>query len=421
MNSMRIIHLSTNDFQGGAARATHRLNGAVKKLGVDSTMMVRHKVTNHPSVVVSVESRFHKFSSNVLRALGSRLLSVSYKDDNEQGKFSSLLFYRSRIPLGYLNSFDIVCLYWICDGLLSPENLSGINVPIVWRLSDMWPFTGGCHYSGGCNNYIDKCGNCPILGSRSPNDVSRKLWERKNKAWKDLNMVIVAPSHWISQCARSSSLFRNRRIEVIPTGVDVRVFRPRNRQSARKKLNLPTDRQLILFGAAGATSDPRKGYVYLREAIAKLGTHRDKIELVVFGDTEADKELVKGIKTHFMGRIDNDVLLSSIYNAADVFVAPSKEENLPNTVIEAMSCGIPCVAFRIGGMPDLIEHKKTGYLAQSLDSEDLAQGILWVLNDSNRWQALSHQAREKAEQQFALAKVARQYMDLYEDLLKGKG
>ena len=283
----------------------------------------------------------------------------------------------------------------------------------------MWPMTGGCHYSKDCDRYKRNCGNCPQLHSTKENDLSRKTWKRKQKAWNNLNITIVTPSMWLAKCARESSLFRNSRIEVIPYGLDTNIYKPIAKKIARDLLGLPQDKQLILFLSLAATSDKRKGFHLLQAALKKLSQEslNNHLEIMVVGASKPKTLPDFGFKSHYLGTLNDDLTLALAYSAADVFVAPSIQDNLPNTVMEAIACGIPCVAFEIGGMPDMIDHKQNGYLAKPYCTDDLSQGISWILEDSNHYQQLSISARQKTEQQFSQTIQANRYLSLFEELL----
>jgi glycosyltransferase involved in cell wall biosynthesis len=314
---------------------------------------------------------------------------------------------------------SIINLHWINSNFVNINTLSKLRKPLVWTLHDMWPFTGGCHYSGECNAYQVQCINCPKLRSRVNHDLSFRVWKRKLHAWKNINLTIVAPSNWMAQCARSSSIFTDKRVEVIHNGVNLSIFKPIDKFIARELLGLPKEKILVLFGAMSATSDPRKGFKLLRTALSELASSpwRDKIELVVFGSSVPQNAVDFGIKTHYLGRLNDDIALALGYAVSDVFVAPSVEDNLPNTVVEALACGTPVVAFRIGGMPDMIAHCRNGYLANPFDVKDLAQGIIWMVQDKQKWEELSICARKKAEQEFDIRIQAKKYKMLYDDIL----
>jgi glycosyltransferase involved in cell wall biosynthesis len=315
---------------------------------------------------------------------------------------------------------DVVNLHWINAGYLQIETLAKLNKPLVWTLHDMWAFTGGCHYNQECDKYTASCGACPQLGSSKDWDLSRWVWQRKAKAWKKLNLTVVTPSVWLAKCAKESSLFRDRRVEVIPYGLDLDKYRPINKKVARELLRLPQDKQLVLFGALRATSDKRKGFHLLQPALQELSQAgwQDKLELMVVGASRPEKSPEFGFDCHYLGTLNDDLTLALAYSAADVFIAPSLQDNLPNTVLEAIACGTPCVAFNIGGMSDMIEHQQNGYLAEPYKIDDLVRGIVWVLENEERYQKLSYRAREKAEREFALEIQARRYLSLFSEILE---
>jgi glycosyltransferase involved in cell wall biosynthesis len=349
--------------------------------------------------------------------------AIPFKLHNQKPKNTfSLQFMPDRIyhNVSKINP-DIVNIHWANSAFMQIETPNKLNKPIVWTLHDMWAFTGGCHYSENCNRYTTNCGACPQLDSKTSNDLSYWVWKRKAKAWKNLNLTIISPSHWLAKCALSSSLFQNLRVETIPNGIDTEIYHPIDKSVARSLLNLPKDKKLVLFGALQSTSDKRKGFHLLQSALQYLSLSgwQEKFELVIFGDSQPKNQHEFGFKTYYLGTLSDDLSLALVYSAADVFVLPSIEDNLPNTILEAMACGTTCVAFNIGGMPDMIEHQKNGYLAQPFKIEDLAQGITWVLEGKERNQKLSNLAREKIEREFTLELQSHRYLSLFQSILSG--
>ena len=246
---------------------------------------------------------------------------------------------------------------------------------------------------------------------------------RKLKFWKYVNLTIVAPSIWIKSCALESYLFKNHPVEIIPYGIDVNRFRPVDGKIARNNLRFSENKHLILFGAINALSDKRKGFELLAAALKKLSqTDKGKqAELIVFGASKPENPPDLGLKTTYIGRLNDPISLSLIYAACDLFISPSIEDNLPNTIIEAMSCGTPCVAFNIGGFPDMIEHKNNGYLAEPFSVEDLFRGITWGLENNELYKNIRLSARKKVETDFDLKKVVRNYTALYEKIIRNQG
>lgn len=412
---MKILHLSTSDIEGGAARAAYRLHQGLQGAGVTSQMLVRAKISGDQTVVDS---------KALLTKLGPNLNNLPLKlyPTRDRTMFSPQLFPDAIAPkVAQLNP-DIIHLHWICNGFLQIDTLAKFNKPLVWTLHDMWPFTGGCHYTQGCDRYTDSCGACPQLESTRTSDLSHWVWQRKARYWKGLNLTIVSPSQWLADCARKSSLFKDVRIEVIPHGLDSKKYKPINQNVARELLNLPHEKQLVLFGAAGvATGDPRKGFHLLQSGLQTLKQRgwQDRIELVVFGASQPEQAIDLGFKVHYLGRLNDDISLALLYSGADVMVVPSIEEAFGQTASESLACGTPVVAFKATGLKDIIAHQQNGYLAKPFEVEDLALGIAWVLEDAERHQKLQISARTKAEQEFTLELQAQRYLTLLKKIVDG--
>lgn len=413
---MKILHLSTFDTIGGAARAAYRVHQGLRSLGADSWMLVQ-KSASGDRTVLAPKTLLGQVAGR-LRAEIDGLALRPYPHVNKS------VFDIQRTPnrisprIQQLNP-DIVNLHWILNSYLPIESLTRISKPIVWTLMDMWPFTGGCHYTQECDRYTQACGSCPHLGSTSENDLSRRTWQRKAKAWKDLNLTIVSPTQWLAECARASTLFKDLRIEIIPFCLDTQTYKPIDRQAARSALNLPPDKKLILFGAISATQDRRKGFQLLQPALQQLAQTElnSQAEVVVFGSFKPEFPVDLGFPARYLGHLSDDVTLALAYSAADVFVAPSLQEAFGQTASEAMACGTPVVAFKGTGLADIVDHQHNGYLANPFEIEDLAQGIRWILEHSDSEQSLRVAARQKAEHAFSLELQACRYLELYQDLL----
>lgn len=304
-------------------------------------------------------------------------------------------------------------LHWVGAGLLRVEELARLRCPVVWTLHDTWAFTGGCHYTQECEGYKQQCGHCPQLNSRRKNDYSHSLMRRKAKAFGDLDMTVVTPSRWLAEMAKQSSLFAGKRVEVIPNGLNTDVFKPVDHQLARQYFDLPRDRPVVLFGAQWLT-DPRKGGDLLRDALKHLD---HPCVLLLFGEGILPLEDSPHISVRRLGSLSDDMSLAMVYSAADVFVCPSREDNLPNTVAEALACGTPCAAFAIHGLPDMIDHQQNGWLSRPFDTADLAEGIRWLVRHP-RQEQLRRAAREKAVSEYSLTVMSHRYIALYEDVLK---
>lgn len=410
---MRVVHVSTFETQGGAARAACRLHRGLTSLGVDSRMLVRDRASDDARVQVPA-------------ARASRLLAraAALGDDATQMIHSRRkpgVFTATWAPTRVARETrslepDVVNLHWLGSGFVPPESLPRIGKPLVWTLHDTYAFTGGCHYPWDCDKYTGRCGACPVLGSRLGFDVSRIVWKRKALSWRSIELTIVAPSRWMGECARKSSLFRDRRVEVIPYGMDTSVFRPVDRAMARELLGLPPDKKLVSFVAAGGASNPIKGFHHLASASHLLPS--EDVEVVVAGASSLPDSVKLGVPVRCIGAVHDDLTLALLNSAADVAVVPSEQENLANTVLEALACGNPVIAFDVGGMPDMIIDRVNGVLVPPFDTRALASAVMWVINDSARQRQLSAAARKRAESEYALEVQARRYRALYEDLLR---
>jgi glycosyltransferase involved in cell wall biosynthesis len=413
---MKVLMLNTFDEAGGAARAALRLLGGVRAQGIGAELLVQFKSGNAAGVICN-QNPVRKLARRLKLFLG--LLPVRLYPNKPENNFSPALL-PDHVPAEVAGvGPDIIHLHWLGAGFLSVETISRFNKPLVWTLHDSWAFTGGCHVPFECKKYRQSCGGCPVLGSSREKDLSRWTWHRKERAWRDLNLTVVTPSRWLAECVRASALFREVRVEVIPNGLDIELFQPRPKEDARDLLGLPHDKKIILFGAMGVAADPNKGFHLLQAALRELGKGGADLLAVIFGAEDSAGISVPGMPVASLGRIHDDHRLAALYAAADLFVAPSLLENLPNTVMEAMACGTPCVAFNQGGMTDLIDHEVTGYLAQPYEAADLANGMQQLLEDDGRRQEMSARCRRKVEETFALDKVAFRYAGLYRTLLEG--
>ena len=427
---MKIAHLSQSDIKGGAHIAAYRLYRALQESEIENQFFVKDKYTDNDSVISLNDPKkafgiFRKWYKFLLNDRG--LLRIYKHRDSSTWNPGLYSQCQGILQAEGIQSADLISLYWVCKGFLSIftiRSLLKMGKPIVWRLSDMWPFTGGCHYSGKCTAYEDQCGQCPELGSGFERDLSRVGWWLKKRCWSSYkdSFTIVCPSNWIAQCASRSSLFKGMRIEVIHTGVDTNIFRPIDKVMAREILGLPQDRLLVLFGAM-ATKSKRKGGLYLKEAIKILKKKENLscFESVVFGTWSFQYKAEMEGPVHVLGKFSNELSLPLIYSACDVFVSPSTEENLPNTVLEAMACGTPCVAFDVGGLPDVVTHLTDGYLARPLDVKDLAAGIevvlSWVSSASTTGE-VPKLVRKKIMDSFSMSDAVSKYVSLYRNLLK---
>ena len=404
-----------SDIQGGAGKAAYRLHNSLVNNGINSKMIVALKKTNDISVI-GPTSKIQKVKALVYPYIDRFFL----KKYNNKSLFST-----NWVPLsGIVNEInrinpDIVHLHWINNGLVSISDLKKINAPIVWSLHDMWAFTGGCHYSDKCVRFKDSCGKCPILDSNELNDLSFKIFKEKQKLFSlKKDITIVSLSKWLFELSKNSQLLKFNNHINLPNPIDTNIFKPHEKKYSRSVWNLSENKKYILFVAMGATSDPRKGFKELKEALSKL-KNPENIELLVFGSAKPHKPSDLGLVTHYLGSLSDDISLVTLYNSADLMVVPSLQENLSNAIMESLACGTPVVGFNIGGNSDLIDHKKNGYLAYPQDSNDLLKGIEWVLNNKE-YDQLSLNSRSKVLVEFDSKIVSKNYIDLYKDILNKK-
>jgi glycosyltransferase involved in cell wall biosynthesis len=312
---------------------------------------------------------------------------------------------------------DVLNLHWVArfiDYRHFFEECIG-DTPVVWRLSDLNPFTGGCHYDRGCGKYKTRCGACPQLGSTRENDLSREIWERKQTAFGAIpadQLHFVAQSEWIRDQVKASPLTERFPATVIPNGLDETVFRPRSTIGLRSALDIPTDHRIVLF-VAQSTKNQRKGFDLLQEALQELSA--DAVTLVSIGSHQPALEA--DLSHVHLGSIQSDLLLSVFYSLADVFVIPSRQDNLPNTVLESMACGTPVVGFGTGGIPDMVRPDETGWLAEPEDASALRQAIAGALSDETERNRMADRCRQIVEEEYTLDVQARAYKSLYESLL----
>lgn len=418
---MRIVHINKSDISGGASVAALRLVSALQQMPVEASLLVAEKKTNHPWVHGAIKGRLGKarLFYHFLKEMATYLPHEVSKETRFAWSAGQSGLDLSRHPL--IQTADIIHLHWINQGFISIKDLDKLfklNKPVVWTLHDMWSFTGGCHYAGDCNNYQHFCGFCPFMNDPALNDLSNQQYIKKARVYQNSNLHLVTCSNWLMGRAMEASLFKEVSVQTIPNPIDTGNYCPGSQKEARERLNLPGDKKIILFGAANV-SDPRKGMSHLIYALNQMAKEipREKVDLVVFGKTPDSMPEQMPYPIHLMHYINSPDTLIDLYRAADLFVLPSLEDNLPNTVMEALACGLPVVAFRIGGVPEMVTHGVCGYLATPGNGMGLAKGIQELLFSSSSGE-LRQNARQKVEKCYTPEKVAGQYLTLYQSLLK---
>ncbi len=415
-NSKSILLLNTNDNGGGAAVACLRLLKAVRQYtDLKIRVLVQEKNTQNLEISV-VDGSWLGNKMAFFRFVLERLYFLFFeKNKSVRYQFNPAKFGIDISQHRLVKQADALHLHWTNFGFLSLAGLQQLlktNKPVVWTLHDMWAFTGGCHHAGDCEGYKTSCGHCKFLKNPSQTDLSHQIWKQKAKIFEGQNLTIVACSEWLANRARQSSLFKNHRVLAIPNPIDVSVFKPITKKEARLALGLSPQKQFILF-AAMRIDAIGKGFSYFAEALTILTQGLDnEVELLIFGSNQSGDFDALPFKVHNLGRLSDPHQIALVYSAASVFVIPSLEENLPNTIMEAMACGTPCVGFEVGGIPEMIDHQHNGYLASYKSSEDLANGLRWVLQNGD-YEVLRQNAIQKVSDNYTEEVVAKRYADLY--------
>jgi len=420
---LKVVHLNTYDGNGGAGRACVRLNRALLSQNIDSKIIVHYKFGKNPQIGdfnTNLAKKAYTAATIVLERIWAKRYLRALKTP-----FSFTWFGRSVIHHPDVKNADIIHLHWVNHGFLNPSHIAEIaklNKPVVWTFHDSNAFTGGCHVRYACTNFEQECGNCPLLKNASSSDYSHRIWKQKHNAYNKLGFEIIAPSTWMQASVLKSSLMKGRMISQIPNTLETDIFKPVDKQSAKERMGFPKDKFILLSGFMPSRKDMHKGTSYLLESLellkARLGVRAGDVELVVFGNRNTTDVPDFPFETSFLGKIDNDEQLALCYAAADAFLIPSLEDNLPYTVMESLSCGTPVVAFTTGGIPDMVKHEYNGYLAAYRSSESFADGMEWIINHANK-DSLQQNARQTIMDNFSEMPIAKRHIDVYNRLLKG--
>ena len=405
---MRVLIVNTSERTGGAAVAANRLMMALNNNGAKAKMLVRDKDTDSLTVVGLPESPLLRW-----HFLWERLV-IFMKCGFSRKHLFEIDIANTGTDITKLREFqeaDIIHLHWINQGMLSLGSIRKIlnsGKPVVWTMHDVWPATAICHVTLGCRSFTNHCRNCRLLpGNGSGNDLAAKVWRKKQKMLEAENVYYVACSRWLESEAKASGLLKGHKITSIPNPIDTHIYKKGDKLEARKRLGLPLDKKLILFVSQRVTN-PNKGMDYLVEACRQI----TQAGVVILGGHAEEVVDQLPLETYPLGYVNDELRIVDVYNAADVFVLPSLSENLPNTIMEAMACGLPCVGFKVGGIPEEIDHKRNGYVADYRSADDLARGIKWILAEAD-YDELSRQAVHKVAQSYSQQSVAMKYLDVY--------
>jgi len=409
---MKVTHICHSGWKGGAARSAARLHTGLRVLGVDSKFVVQESTPGLEAVEEvgpppPVRGWLWRFFEN--HGIHGNRTPLSNS------------FFSAPVPGGDVPSTraireaGVIHLHWVAHQLTpaSFAKLAQSPRPIVWTLHDQRAFTGGCHFSAGCLGFETSCAPCPQLRD-DPCHVPSRVLAQQRTALPPGRVVIASPSRWLADCARRSALFAGSRIEVIPYGVDTDAFAPMDRAAARAELGLPPDGFQILFGADHGM-EKRKGAAELAAALRELAREPGSLRLLCFGRPAEILEST-GLPLHSLGYLEGDAALRRAYSAANVFVLPSLEDNLPNTMLETLACGTPVAGFAIGGLPDVVVDGKNGRLARGCDPMALAAALRDLAADPRRCAEMGTEGASMMRERFQLHHQAERYRDLYATL-----
>ena len=420
---MKILQINTDGTGSGAARAMLQLHAGLCQLGHTSKLFVARIPGNIAGVrtMPGAKTLPRKLRRTFRRALIDLRYKMYTKRPEGYERFSSHQSEYGSESIWEITDCEIINLHWI-SGLIDYNSFfhdTATRIPVVWTLHDMNAFTGGCHYDDGCGKYRNICGACPQLGSRRQRDLAYQIWTKKQRIFTETdqrNVHLVTPSKWLAYEVQESALLKNFPVSVIPNSVDNSVFRPRSRELARQALEIPQDARVVLF-VANTMTVKRKG---LRLLVEALGSIQSSTNLFLLSVGVGNLPLPANLTHIHLGYVNNDRLLALVYSAADVFVISSLQDNLPNTVLEAMACGIPAVGFAVGGIPDMIRPGYTGLLVNPGDVQGLVQAIYQILEDHEMKAAYSLNCRQVVEQEYTPQVQASRYVELYQQMLSIK-
>ena len=416
--NMRVLIVNTSERTGGAAVAAHRLMEALNNNGVKAKMLVRDKESSKLTVIGLPKSwklQWHFLWERLCVWLHLHLKREHLFDVDIANAGSDIT------QLAEFREADVIHLHWINQGMLSLQDIRKIlesGKCVVWTMHDIWPATAICHLTLDCRQFETGCQQCRLLpGGGSHHDLSAKIWRKKQQMLSGQHIRFVACSQWLAKEAGKSALLRGQTIASVPNPINTHVYHPLDKQKVRQELSLPTDKRLILFVSQRATN-PYKGMQYLTEACQRLSQQYPEMKqntgVVILGGHAEEVTAQLPFESFPLGYVNDEERIVKVYNAADVFVLPSLSENLPNTIMEAMACGVPSIGFDIGGIPEEIDHLETGYVAAYRDAADFAKGIRWVLYEANA-EEISAACLRKVKRNYSQQSVAQRYIDIYEN------
>ncbi len=421
---MRVAIVNISDAFGGASRAVYRLFKGLRMRGVDARMIVKRKETMDPNVIPislpkeemqQVEQAFARIQNNYIKNNRSSLSNSAFT-------FPYPGFDLSRC--GVMEQFDVINLHNV-RGFQSVETISrllNMEKPVVWTLHDQNAFTGGCHYSAGCRGYENECLDCPQLRDNRY-QIPFHVLGNKLKHWVK-NLTVVAPSRWMARCAKDSRVLGHFKVDAVLNSVETDVFRPVSKAEAKGALGLDAANFVVLYNALHHVVK-RKGFSEFVEAIEcclqdprfKECIDKGTIRFLTVGLTARDAPRVP-VPLFSYGRVDSDEFLATIFGASDVYVLPSLEDNLPNTMLEAMACGTPVIAFDVGGIPEVVKNEENGYIVPKGNANMMARAILEIISRQDLARAMGRNAMRSAQEEFALEVQGERYRQLFGSLME---
>lgn len=416
---MNIVHLCTSDLRHGAGIAAYRLHHSLRKLGVNSNLIVAQKLSDEKHVVWAKEPSGNSFV-NFYR-WGHHMTELFLNVTGSQNVYSYLSKDLEKHPL--IQAADVIHfhnIHWPFRNFSLNLLEWGLKKPLFWTFHDVWPITGHCFYPLDCDRWKEGCGHCPRLRMFIPLlfDTSAYQWRLKKKLYEKTKMMVITPSTWLRDMAQQSPLLIGQNVECIPNCIDRNIFKPIDQRVARKSFGLNPTAKVLLF-VASKLDIPIKGLSYVEEAISKIQWPNQDLVLLTVGRGAVPLSIKNKIKVKELGKISDSKKMARVYSAADLTLSPSKAESFHFVTAESMSCGTPVIGFNTGGIKDLVDHDKNGYLAQPENSDDLAKGISLFLNNSNAcYDKAKIETIIKAQKYFSSTVVAKKHLHRYEDHLE---
>ncbi len=378
----KVVHIQYSvESAGGAAL---RLSKAFEKVGLDSTLVsLQMSLPPLPNV-----KYLGKIAQLIAKADSKIQSYLTRKIPKDYGLFSYPILGNNICNLQVVKDADIIYIHWALKGFLNVRNmkkLASLNKPVIIFMHDMWSISGGCHYSFDCKNYLTGCHNCQMFPSNSEKGLATSNFNTKKSFYNEYkNIYFITPSKWLFNCAKEALLTKNKPVFYIPNILDNTIFKPYDKNVAKAFLNIDSNDIVIAFGAVNVTN-AYKGWSYLTQSLSifkNQNKHKD-VTILIFGSGH-NQNIIDAIpfKIKFMGYLNDEYSTALVYNAADVFIAPSLAEAFGYVIFESLNCGTPVVGFDVGGIPDMIQHKQNGYLAKYKNAEDLTDGINYCLDNN---------------------------------------